>query len=390
MQLRTIKNIDVMGKYVLLRVDFNVQIVDGKITDAFRIKQTMPTIDLLKSAGAKIILCAHLGRPKGEKDEALSLKPIADFMKIPLIPDCLDKDFLSDMKNGDIVLLQNVRYYSGEEDNNPEFAKQLADGYDIFVNDGFAVSHRAHASTVGVATILPSYAGLLLADEVEKVSNVLENPKRPLTLIVGGSKVSTKLGLLKSFVKVADKIITGGAIGTTFSYAMGKSVGNSLYEANMKDQALEILKMANENNCEILLPIDKGVAPEFSRTAPRTDKHFDEILDSDVILDSGVETSVRNAQTIAESKTVIWNGSVGMAEWAPVWSYGSYEIAKAIASATKAGNITSVIGGGDTVAVFEALGLKDDVSYLSTGGGAFLELIEGKVLPGIAVLQEKN
>ncbi len=389
MQLKCIKNVNVQDKFVLLRDDFNVQIVDGKITDSFRIQQSMPTIELLKQGGAKIVICAHLGRPKGVRKPELSLRPIAEFMGIKLIPDCLDKDFMNDMKPGDVVIMENVRYYAAEEENDLEFSEKLAKGFDLYVNDAFAVSHRAHASTVGVTTFLPSYAGLLLSDEIKQVSTVLENPKRPLLLIVGGSKVSTKIGILNSFVKIADKIIAGGAIGTTFAYAMGKKIGNSLYEPDMKDQALEILKKAKDNNCEILLPLDKGVAQEFKPDAPRVNKHFDEIGDTDIVLDAGIETSARNADAIKLSKTVIWNGTVGMAEWEPVWSYGSFEIARAIAAETKSGNITSIIGGGDTVAIFERLGLKNDVSYLSTGGGAFLEFLEGKTLPGIAAVMDK-
>ena len=387
MNLRTIENLDVRGKYVLLRDDFNVQIVDGRITDVFRIEQSMPTINALRAGGARIAICAHLGRPKGVRNMEYSLAPIAEYMKIPLIADCLDKDFMKNMRDGDVVLLENVRFYPGEEKNDPDFSRSLADGFDIFVNDAFAVSHRAHASTVGVAKILPSYAGLLLASEIENLTNVMENPARPLLAIVGGSKVSTKIGVLRALAKLADTLIIGGALGTTFNYATGGRVGNSLYEADQKQNALDILEYAKQNNCRVLLPLDKGVAKEFTAAAARTNKDFTEIMDDDVIIDAGVATTERDVSEIRDAATVIWNGTVGMAEWQPTWSYGSFAIARAIAEQTRAGKLVSVVGGGDTVAALQACGVKDDITYVSTGGGAFLELIEGLDLPGIAVLR---
>lgn len=389
MNLRTIDNIDLRNKFVLLRDDFNVQIVDGQITDAFRIQQSMPTINKLREKGAKIAICAHLGRPKGTRNMEFTLAPVAEYMKIPLIPDCLDKNFLDTMKEGDVVLLENVRFYPGEEANDPAFAAELAKGFDVFVNDAFAVSHRAHTSTVGVAEILPSYAGDLLASEIKHLSQVMENPKRPLLSIVAGSKISTKIGVLKALAKLSDMLIVGGALGTTFNYALGGKVGNSLYEADQKDTALEILEYAKENNCEVLLPLDKGVAKEFTRDAIRTNKNFNEIEDDDIIIDAGEETTARDVAAIKTAATVIWNGTVGMAEWMPTWSYGSFELAKAIAEQTKAGKLESIVGGGDTVAALEACGVKDDITYVSTGGGAFLEFIEGRTLPGIAILEDK-
>lgn len=389
MKLRGIENIDVRGKYVLLRDDFNVQIVDGKITDAFRIEQSMPTINALRGAGARVAIVAHRGRPKGVRNMEYSLQPIADFMKIKLIPDCLDKDFLGDMQDGDVVLLENVRFYSGEEKNDSAFAAELARGFDLFVNDAFAVSHRAHASTVGVAEILPSYAGKLLNDEIEHLSAVMENPQRPLLSIVAGSKVSTKIGVLKALAKLSDTLIIGGALGTTFNYATGARVGNSLYEADQKETALEILDYAKQNNCEVLLPLDKGVAKEFARDAQRFNKDFTEIEPDDVIIDAGIETTKRDTDAIRKAKTVIWNGTVGMAEWMPVWSYGSFALANTIAEQTRAGKLESIVGGGDTVAALEACGVKGDITYVSTGGGAFLEFIEGRTLPGIAILEDK-
>lgn len=386
MNLRTIDKLDVRGKYILLRDDFNVQIVDGVITDAFRIDQSMPTISALRAAGARIAICAHLGRPKGTRNMAYTLAPVAEYMGIPLIPDCLDKEFMKTMRDGDVVLLENVRFYTGEEQNDPAFAQQLATGFDIFVNDAFAVSHRAHASTVGVANILPSYAGKLLASEIEHLSAVMENPRRPLLSIVAGSKVSTKIGVLRALARLSDKLIIGGALGTTFNYATGGKVGNSLYEADQKNTALEILEYARANNCEVLLPLDKGVSKEFKPDAPRTNKDFTEIADDDIIIDAGIATTERDVSEIRNAATVIWNGTVGMAEWQPTWSYGSFAIAHAIAEQTRAGKLESIVGGGDTVAALTACGVKDDITYVSTGGGAFLEFIEGRTLPGIAVL----
>ncbi|MBQ2017155.1 MAG: phosphoglycerate kinase [Alphaproteobacteria bacterium] len=389
MKLRVIDGLDVRGKYVLLRDDFNVQIVDGKITDPFRIEQSMPTINALRNAGARIAIVAHRGRPKGMRNMEYTLQPIADYMGVELIADCLDKDFLGGMKDGDVVLLENVRFYAGEEKNDPAFAENLARGFDLFVNDAFAVSHRAHASTVGVAEILPSYAGQLLASEIEHLSAVMENPARPLLSIVAGSKVSTKIGVLKALAKLSDTLIIGGALGTTFNYAQGGRVGNSLYEADQKETALEILDYAEKNNCRVLLPLDKGVAKEFARDAVRSNKDFTEIEDDDVIIDAGIKTTERDVAEIRRARTVIWNGTVGMAEWQPTWSYGSFAIANAIAQQTRDGKLESVIGGGDTVAALEACGVKDDITYVSTGGGAFLEFVEGRTLPGVAILEDK-
>lgn len=389
MKLRTIENIDLRGKYVLLRDDFNVQIVDGQITEPFRIDESMPTINALRASGARIAIVAHRGRPRGERNMEYTLQPIADFMGIKLIPDCLDKEFMAEMRDGDIVLLENVRFYAGEEKNDPAFSAELARGFDIFVNDAFAVSHRAHASTVGVAEFLPSYAGKLLASEIEHLTAVIENPSRPLLSIVAGSKISTKIGVLKALAKLSDTLIIGGALGTTFNYATGDRVGNSLFEADQRDTALEILEYAKQNNCRILLPLDKGVAKTFERDATRTNKAFTEIDDDDIIIDAGIKTTERDVAAIRDAKTVIWNGTVGMAEWAPTWSYGSFALAKAIAEQTRAGKLTSIVGGGDTVAALSACGVKGDITYVSTGGGAFLEFIEGRTLPGIAILESK-
>lgn len=388
MKLRTIDGLDLRGKYVLLRDDFNVQIVDGKITEGFRIERSMPTIEALRKAGARVAICSHLGRPKGARDEKYSLRGVAEYMHLSFVDDCLNRDFMAGMHDGDVVLLENVRFYAGEEENDPAFAEKLAHGFDVFVNDAFAVSHRAHASTVGVTKFLPSYAGLLLQSEIENLTRVMENPKHPVLSIVAGSKVSTKIGVLRALAKLSDTIIVGGALGTTFNYALGGAVGNSLYEPDQKENALAIMEYARENNCRFLVPLDKGVGPVFEPNAPRTDKDIADIAPDDVIIDGGPKTAERDAVEIGNAATVIWNGTVGMAEWQPTWSFGSFAIARAIADNTRSGKLESIVGGGDTVAALDACGVMGDITYVSTGGGAFLEFIEGRELPGIEVLRE--
>lgn len=386
MKLRTIDYNSVRGKYVLLRVDFNVQIENGKILDAFRIEQSMPTINKLRDAGARVAICAHLGRPGGVATPELSLRPVSDYMKIPFVEDCLDKNFMAGMRDGDIVLMENVRFYAGEEKNDAEFAGALARGFDLFVNDAFAVAHRAAASTVGVAKILPAFAGELLRTEVENISRIMESPRRPLLAIVGGAKVSSKIGVLKTLCKLADTVIVGGAIGTTFNYACGANPGNSLYEPDMVATAREIMDIAAAHNCKFLMPIDKGVGAKFEKTAKRENKSLDEITDADVIIDDGPKTADRNIDEINRAAMVVWNGTFGMAEWGDVWGQSSFRVARAIAERTAAGKLVSIVGGGETVAAVDAAGVRGDITYVSTGGGAFLEFIEKGTLPAIEVL----
>ncbi len=387
MAIHNIHEIDVRGKYVLLRDDFNVQIENGKIIDSFRIDASMPTIKHLISNGARVVICAHFGRPKGKKDDSLSLRPIAEYMNIPFIDDCLKKDFLSDMKNGEVVLMENLRFYIGEEENSDSFACRLADGFDIYVNDAFAVSHRAAASTVGVTKYLPSYAGDLLVSEIENISRVLEKPARPFVAFVGGAKVSSKIGVLKKLVTVVDKLVVGGAMGTTFGFANGLPTGNSLYEPDMTNVVKDIEQLARENNCEILLPLDKGVGKTFDKNARRVNRDSHDIHDDDVIIDDGDKTIERNHMILENAKTVIWNGTFGMAEWGKVWGKASFALVRDLAHFTKIGKIKSIVGGGETVAALDACGVHDDMTYVSTGGGAFLEFIEGKELPGIKALE---
>lgn len=386
MAIRSIKNIDVRGKYILLRDDLNVQIVDGNITETFRIDASMPTIKYLSEHGGRVVVCAHLGRPGGKSVSELSLRPIAEYMNVPFVDNCLDKDFLKNMKNGDVVLLENLRFYDGEEKNDDSFVKKLSEGFDVFVNDAFAVSHRSAASTVGVTKYLPSFAGLLLEKEIENIDRVMKNPSRPLVAFIGGSKVSTKIGVLEKLVSVADKIVIGGAMGTTFNFALGMPVGDSLYEENMANTAIRIIDLAKENKCEIFLPLDKGVGKNFSRDEKRINRDVADIHDDDVIMDDGDKTIERNKLLLKQAKTVVWNGTFGMAEWGNVWGRASFELARDLAHFTKMGDIETIVGGGDTVAALNACGVFQDMTYVSTGGGAFLEYIEGKELPGILAL----
>lgn len=388
MQIKSVLDIDVRSKYILLRDDFNVQIVDGKITDTFRIDASMSTIKYLIDNGARVVICSHLGRPGGKFVPELSLRPIAEYMNVPFIDDCLKKDFLLDMADGDVVLMENLRFYIGEEENEDSFAKKLAANYDIYVNDAFAVSHRAAASIVGVTKYLPGYAGLLLEKEITNLTKLLNNPTRPLVAYIGGAKVSTKIDVLKKIVKIADKMVIGGAMGTTFNYALGLPVGDSLCEKDMVSTVDEIIKLAVENDCKLFLPLDKGVGKEFDKNAVRENRDADKIKDDDIIMDDGDKTIVRNIDLLNTAKTVIWNGPFGVTEFGKMWGRSSFDFARALAKYTRDGKLESIVGGGDTVAVLDICGVLDDISYVSTGGGAFLEFIEGRTLPGIKVLEK--
>ncbi|MBR5904423.1 MAG: phosphoglycerate kinase [Alphaproteobacteria bacterium] len=391
MEMRKLSDLtfnELNGKYVLLREDFNVQIVGRKITDAFRIDAAKPTLKFLVDNGAKVVICAHLGRPSGEYVKDLSLDIIADYMKIPFVKDCLEKDFLTDMKNGDVVLMENLRFYIGEEKNEDEFAKKLAEGFDLYVNDAFAVSHRSAASIVGITKYLPSYAGILLDKEITNLDAVLHNPERPLVAYVGGGKVSTKIDVLKKISSIADKMVIGGAMGTTFNYALKLPVGDSLCEKTMARTAIMIMLEATENECDLYLPLDKGVGKEFNKDAERENRDVKDIRDDDIIMDDGTKTIERNIELLKTAKTIIWNGPFGVTEFGEKWGKSSYEFARALAEYTKSGKVNSIVGGGDTVAVLNACGVLDDISYVSTGGGAFLEFIEGKKLPGIIALED--
>jgi phosphoglycerate kinase len=290
------------------------------------------------------------------------------------VDDCLRRDFLPEMKNGDVTLLENLRYYPEEEKNDSDFARRLADGFDYYVNDAFAVSHREHASVDAVTGFLPSFAGELLANEIRHLSALTEKPKRPLVGIISGSKVSSKVGAVRALAKLCDRAIIAGGIGTSFRIAAGAAnISDMLYDPSLKDTILEIMKDYGD---KITLPVSKGVAKEFARNAERTDKIFDAIAPGDVIMDEGPESIAAFEEVIDGAATVVWNGTVGMAEWQPVWSAGTFALARFIADKTAAGELESIIGGGDTAAALEAIGAKDKMTYVSTGGGAFLEFIE--------------
>jgi phosphoglycerate kinase len=390
MNIRTINELtDLRGKYILLRDDFNVQIQDGKIMDAFRIEQSMPTIRRLRDAGARIAICAHLGRPDGIPNTKYSLAPVAMYMKIPLIGDCLDKDFMETMHDGDVVLLENVRFYPGEESDDPKFAAQLAAGFDLFVNDAFAVSHRAHASTFGVTKLLPSFAGELLESEIKNLSMVMESPQRPMMAVVGGGKLDTKIKVLESLAARCDILAVGGGLGTAFALATGKyNFTDMLYKPEYAPVIEKIRAAASASGCKILTPIDKGVGASFAQNATRTDKRLTEITAQDIIMDDGAESVMQYNKAIDGAKTLVWNGTLGMAEWGDVWGRGTFALARHIAERTHDGKLCSIVGGGDAVTATEATGTKDYMSYVSTGGGAFLEFIEGRKLPGIEALRK--
>ena len=386
MELRNLKNVNVRGKYILLREDFNVQIVDGVITDYFRIDSALKTIKKLSSNGARVVICSHLGRPKGKRVKDLSLRIVAEYLNVPFVDDCLRKDFLSGMKNGDVVLMENLRFYSGEENNDSSFAKKLANGFDIYVNDAFGVSHRKAASVVAITKYLPSYAGDLLESEITNLSQLLETPKHSTIAFIGGAKVSDKIHVLEKLIGLVNTLVIGGAMGTTFNFALGLPVGNSLYEPTMAGVAMKIIKMADKNNCKILFPIDKGVGKNFAKNEKRTNRDADKIMDDDVIMDDGKKTTTRNIDLLKNAKNVIWNGTFGLAEWGKKWGYSSFELATALAHYAKQKKIKVIVGGGDTVAALDACGVRKDMSFVSTGGGAFLEFIEGRKLPGIIPL----
>ncbi|MDR1826162.1 MAG: phosphoglycerate kinase [Rickettsiales bacterium] len=398
MNIRTIDDLgDVRGKYILIRDDFNVQIVDGKIMDAFRIKQSLPTIQKMISKGARVVVMSHLGRPEGF-DAALSLRPIAGALQsllgrpVLFADDCLSKEFIPNMKDGDALLLENLRFHPGEEKNDPAFAKDLAAGFDFYINDAFAVSHRAHASVDAVAKILPSFAGALLSSEIKELSGVLQNPARPLVGFIGTAKIGSKIGVVRAMAKLCDKLILGSVIGLTFKVVSGETKSRPNLGDNVKDDinSLEIKSLVSDimtnYRDKIVLPIDKGVAKEFSPNAFREDKMIDDLSPADVVMDEGQNSVAEYKRVIDGAKTIIWNGTVGMAEWQPVWSAGTFALAEYIAEKTMRGELKSIIGGGDTVAALEATNTKDKMSYVSTGGGAFLEFIEGRELPGIKIL----
>jgi 3-phosphoglycerate kinase len=388
---------DLKGKKVFVRCDFNVPLDENQnITSDKRIKAAMPTIEYLIKKGARLILASHLGRPKGEVKKELSLVPVQKRLSellnkaVKMAPDCIGeevKKMISELKDGDILLLENLRFHKAETKNDPEFAKELASLADIYVSDAFGTVHRAHASTEGIAHYLPAYAGFLIEKELKFLGGALTDPKRPFVAIIGGAKVSGKLEVLKSLISKVDKLIVGGGMAYTFFKARGTKVGNSLVEDDLIKDAKEILKTAIDRDVPFLLPLDHVVADKFAEDAnvkvvPRTT-----IPDGWQGMDIGPDTIEKFKNAIKDAKTIVWNGPMGVFEMEK-FAAGTVAIAQAVAEATAAGAV-SIIGGGDSASAVKKAGLADKMSHISTGGGASLEFLEGKVLPGIAVLQDK-
>ena len=393
---RTLDQVEVKGKRVLVRADLNVPVENGVVTDATRIDRVAPSITELADKGAKVILLSHFGRPKG-RDEKNSLKPVvaelAHVIKRPVkfADDCIGEtaeQAVAELRPGNILCLENTRFYPGEENNDPEFAKALAKLGDIYVNDAFSVSHRAHASTEGIAHLLPAYAGRTLQTELDALVKALEHPDRPLTAIVGGAKVSTKLDLLGNLLRKVDVLIIGGAMANTFLLAQGKKVGKSLFEKDLVEIAKKILDEARANKRQIVLPVDAVVAEKYEAHVPSRVVDVDHVGDNDMILDIGPRSIEYAISELARSKTLVWNGPFGTFEIEP-FDNGTDEVAEAAAELTQAGKLVSVAGGGDTVAALNAAGVAGRLTYVSTAGGAFLEWLEGKALPGVEILRQK-
>ena len=393
---RTLDHVDVKGKRVLVRVDLNVPVENAVVTDATRIERMAHSITEIADKGAKVILLSHFGRPKG-RDRENSLKPVAAevarIIKRPVkfVDDCIGaaaERAVAAMKNGEIVLLENTRFYPGEEKNDPAFVAQLAKLGDIFVNDAFSVSHRAHASTEGLAHVLPAYAGRTLQAELEAFEKVLDRPARPLTAIVGGAKISTKLDLLGHLLDKVDILIIGGAMANTFLLAQGNKVGKSLVEADLVPTARKIMAEAKAAKREIVLPVDAVAAEKFEANAPSRTVDIDQVGEKDMIVDIGPRSVEQAVSVLARSKTLVWNGPFGAFEMEP-FDNGTVEVAEAAAELTAAGKLVTVAGGGDTVAALNVAGVTDRLTYVSTAGGAFLEWLEGKALPGVEVLRQK-
>lgn len=392
---KTLDDFDVSGKRVLVRVDLNLPMADGKITDATRLERIVPTIKELVAGNAKVILLAHFGRPKGNEVPDMSLEPIAKLAspffgkEVMFASDCIGqaaKTAVDAMEGGSILLLENTRYHAGEEKNDPEFVKALAENGDIYVNDAFSAAHRAHGSSEGLAHVLPTAAGRAMEAELKALAAALTEPKRPVVAFVGGAKVSTKLELLGNLVKKVDVLVIGGGMANTFLAAMGKLVGKSLCEHDLADTAREIMKTAKAADCELLLPSDVVVAGEFKAGAPARTIPADEVGPDDMILDIGTAALADIAQRLETASTVVWNGPMGAFEISP-FNNGTDVAARHVGMLTEAGRLTSVAGGGDTVAALAGAGADHQFTYISAAGGAFLEWLEGKSLPGVKALE---
>jgi len=387
---KTIKDIDVQNKKVLVRVDFNVPLKDGVVGDDTRIRAALPTIQYLLEKNAAVILCSHLGRPKDCVDPQYSMKPVAAYLaklipqKVNFAEDCVGpvaKAAADALKGGEVLVLENTRFHAGETKNDPEMAKQLASLADIFVNDAFGSAHRAHASTAGVADYLPAVAGFLMEKEIQYLGQAIDDPKRPFVAILGGAKVSDKIGVIRNLLKKADDVLIGGGMANTFFKAQGYPVADSLVEDEVLDVARELVK---EGGQKLHLPVDVVIADKFEDGAAKKVVPTGPVPDGWRILDIGPDTVAQYAKVIANAKTVVWNGPMGVFEF-PNFAKGTFEIARAVADSSA----ISVIGGGDSVAAVNQTGLEGKITHISTGGGASLEMLEGLELPGLAVLQDK-
>ncbi len=394
MTFRTLDDADLAGKRALVRVDFNVPMHEGQVSDDTRLRAAVPTIEKLRAGGATVILLAHFDRPKGKRVPEMTLAPIAGALAkvlgspVAFADDCVGPvaaSAVAALKAGDVLLLENVRFHAGEEKNDPEFAKALAANGDLYVNDAFSAAHRAHASTEGLAHLLPAYAGEQMRLELTALDKALGNPERPVMGIVGGSKVSTKLDLLRNLVTKLDKLAIGGGMANTFLYAQGHDVGASYCEKDLAETARDIIRLAGQNNCKLFLPIDIVVAEKMAPGAAARVRSLGAVDEDERILDAGPESVERLCRAMANSKTLIWNGPLGVFE-IPPFDKGTMTAAHFAAELVKEGKLVAVAGGGDTVAALNAAGCAEDFTFVSTAGGAFLEWMEGKQLPGVAAL----
>jgi phosphoglycerate kinase len=394
---RTLDDVDVKGKRVLLRVDLNVPMENGRVTDTTRLERVSPTITEISGKGGKVILLAHFGRPK-ERDPKDSLKPVAAALSqvigkpVAFADDCVGdvaQKAIAAMKDGDILCLENTRFHPQEEKNDPAFVAELAKLGDIWVNDAFSAAHRAHASTEGLGHKLPAYAGRTMQAELDALQKALEAPAKPVIAIIGGAKVSTKIDLLKNLVSKVDALVIGGGMANTFLHAQGVGIGKSLAEKNLAATALRIIEKADAANCAIILPVDAVVAYHFAADAPSHAYGLDAIPAEGMILDVGPQSIARIHSAIDDAATLVWNGPLGAFEMTP-FDHGTVAAAKHAANRTKAKKLISVAGGGDTVAALNQAGVAGDFTYVSTAGGAFLEWMEGKPLPGVEVLRHRS
>jgi phosphoglycerate kinase len=386
------------GKRVLMRVDLNVPMENGRVTDATRIARVAPTIREVADKGAKVILLAHFGRPKGKREPKDSLEPVVPALaaalgrEVAFAADCVGEAAalaVAALKDGDVLLLENTRYHPGEEKNEAAFADALAANGDVYVNEAFSAAHRAHASTEGLAHRLPAYAGREMQAELEALTKGLESPQRPVIALVGGAKVSSKIDLLENLVAKVDMLVIGGGMANTFLHAQGKSVGKSLCEKDLAETATRILAAAEKAGCRIILPVDAVAATEFKAQAPHETVSVDAVPETSMILDAGPRSVAEIDAAIDGAKTLVWNGPLGAFELAP-FDASTVAAARHAAARTKAGQLVSVAGGGDTVAALNHAGVAQDFTYVSTAGGAFLEWLEGKALPGVEALRAKD